>query len=128
MTYEILILGISIHMLLYEQLPHWGTWFTTAISKLPKPLQTLYQQWRCPYCCGFWIGVVLHGVTGAWLFPTFAELPSFWGVAQLPLGWFLDGLSFAILTKLGVLVIHAVSLPALLGFAKKQAFLAPKDD
>lgn len=126
MNYEILILGVSIHLLFYEHLPHWGTWFGRALLLLPKPLQALYEQWRCPYCAGFWIGLALHGMTGAWLFPFFGALPGFWGFAALPLGWFLDALAFALLNKLGVLLVNAIGLPALLGHAKKQEFFAER--
>ena len=126
MTYENLILGIAIYLLLWEHLPHWGTWFNRALSALPQPLQTLYEQWRCPYCVGFWIGLGLHAVTGQWLFAAFADLPAYWGLAGVPLGWFLDGLCFAVLNKTGVLLLNAIGLPALLGHQKKQDFMARK--
>ncbi len=49
MNIENLVLGVAIHMLFWEHLPHWGTWFMRTMGRLPKPLQTLYEQWRCPY-------------------------------------------------------------------------------
>lgn len=122
MTYEILILGIAIHLLFYDHLPHWGTWFKRFIAALPKPLQTLYEQWRCPYCAGFWIGLALHGITGMWFLPAFAELPEAFGMARNILGWFFDGLAFAVMTKFGVIVINAASYPAILTMAKKKEF------
>lgn len=69
----------------------------------------------------------MHAATGQWLFDAFAALPDFWGVARTPLGWFLDALVFASLTKLGVLTVHAIGLPALKGHKAKMAFLAEKD-
>ena len=124
MTIENLILGTALYFLIWEQLPHWGTWFGRILAALPTPLQTLYEQWRCPFCVGFWIGLTLHGATGRYLFPAFADLPATWGAFALPLGWFFDALCFAILNKGGVLVINAISYPAILGHQKKRDFLS----
>ncbi len=120
MTYENLLLGIAIHMLFYEHLPHWGTWFNRILSALPQPLRTLYEQWRCPYCAGFWIGLALHAITGKWFLPAFADLPAYWGIAGPTLGWIFDGLAFAIMNKIGVVVVNALSYPAILGMMKKK--------
>lgn len=119
-----LLLGISIHMLIWEHLPHWGSWFNAILERLPKPLQTLYEQWRCPYCAGFWIGLALHGVTVAWFVPAFADLPEYLGSLTTLLGWFFDGLVFAALNKLGVLVLAAISFPAIRGHEMKAQFMA----
>ncbi|MDC0739273.1 hypothetical protein N6L24_13375 [Cognatishimia sp. SS12] len=124
LNFSTLLLGVSLHMLFWEHLPHWGTWFNKALAALPQPLQTLYEQWRCPYCAGFWIGLVLHAVTGAWFVPAFADLPSFWGAAALPLGWVLDALVFAMMNKLGVLTLTALAYPAMRGHEAKAAFMA----
>lgn len=126
MAIENLLLGIAIHQLFWEHLPHWGTWFTRGLKVLPKPVQTLYEQWRCPYCAGFWIGLAVHAATGNYLFAGFAELPAFWGSLGTPLAWFMDALVFAALNKLGVLTVHAIGLPALKGHQAKEAFLAGK--
>lgn len=126
MTYQNLILGMAIYFLLWEHLPHWGTWFNSALAALPKPLQNLYEDWRCPYCVGFWIGLVLHAVTGQWLIPAFADLPALWGPLGPILGWVFDGLAFALLNKIGVLVVNAIGYPALLGYSMKQEFFASK--
>jgi hypothetical protein len=126
MAIENLLLGIAIHQLFWEHLPHWGTWFTRFLKLLPSPLQTLYEQWRCPYCAGFWIGLAVHPATGNYLFPGFADLPAFWGALGTPLAWFMDALVFAALNKLGVLTVHAIGLPALKGHQAKEAFLAAK--
>ena len=85
MAIENILLGIAIHQLFWEHLPHWGTWFDRLLKMLPQPLQTLYEQWRCPYCAGFWIGLAVHAMTGRFLFGAFAELPSYWG--QLACHW-----------------------------------------
>lgn len=119
-----LILGVSLHMLLWEHLPHWGTWFSRLLRVLPRPLQTLYEQWRCPYCAGFWIGLFLHAVTGQWFVSSFAELPTFWGAAGPPIGWFIDALAFAALNKFGVLIMTALAYPAMRGYQAKEEFIA----
>lgn len=119
MTYENLILGVSIHMLFYQHLPYWGTWFNRILALLPRPLQTLYQQWDCPYCAGFWIGLVLHGITGNWLFPIFADLPPV-------IGWFFDGLAFAVLCKAVMLAQFALLSSAIEGRKKQQELIDAK--
>ncbi len=123
MTYQNIILGISIHALIWEHLPMWGTWFTRLLGRLPKPLQSLYEQWHCPYCAGFWIGISLHAATGNWTLPLLADMPAFWGPAGLPAAWFLDGLASAILIKTGVLMLNAVGLPAIKGYQLKTEFM-----
>ncbi|AVW93128.1 hypothetical protein [Celeribacter baekdonensis] len=126
MTYQNLILGLSIHLLIYEHLPHWGAWFNRLLKALPLALQTLYEQWRCPYCAGFWIGLALHAVTGQWLFDSFVHLPTWLGVTAQPLGWIMDALAFAVLNKVGILFVNAIGYPALLGYQMKQEFIARK--
>lgn len=116
MTYENLILGISLHMLFYQHLPHWGTWFNRILKALPQPLQALYAQWECPYCCGFWIGLVLHAVTGNWFLPAFAHLP-------IGLDWFADAMAFAVMVKLGVVGYYAIAYPALMGRDKMAVMM-----
>ena len=123
MTPELLILGTAIYLLFWEHLPHWGTWFNRILAALPSPLQTLYEQWRCPYCVGFWIGLTLHALTGMWLFPAFADLPAWLGPLAAPLGWVFDALAFAVLNKLAVLVLNAVGYAAILGHDAKAAFM-----
>ena len=123
MTPELLILGTALYLLFWEHLPHWGTWFTRAIAALPGPLQTLYEQWRCPYCVGFWIGLALHAATGMWLFPAFGLLPDWWGPLALPLGWVFDALAFAVLNKGAVLALNALGLFAIRGMESKAAWM-----
>ncbi len=124
MTYELIIIGLAIHGLIWEHLPHWGTWFTRFIKMLPQPLQTLYDQWRCPFCAGFWIALGLHALTGFWTLPMLELLAATMGPAGPILAWFLDALATAILIKLGTLAIFALSLPAMKAHQMKAEFLA----
>ncbi|MEO0487615.1 MAG: hypothetical protein AAF092_17065 [Pseudomonadota bacterium] len=128
MAIENLILGISIHLLFYEHLPHWGTWFMAGIRRLPQPLQTLYEQWRCPYCAGFWIGLVLHALTGTWFLAAFDGAFSVLGPFAEVASWCADGLAFAVMSKLGVMALSALAYPAILGMQKKaEVFGGPSD-
>ncbi len=88
MSFEAALIGAAIHMLFWEKLPEWGTWFNRMIAALPAPLRTLYAQWRCPYCAGFWIALCLHGATGLSTLAALDTLPAFWGRLGAPLGWF----------------------------------------
>ncbi len=128
MNIEILILAISIHALIWEHLPHWGIWFMRIIGALPQPLQTLYGQWHCPYCAGFWIALALHAVTGTWTFTGFAGFAQSWGGAAAPLAWFFDALATAILIKTGALLLNALSGPAIKGYQMKAEFIAARDE
>ena len=123
MSFELALIGISIHILVWEKLPEWGTWFTTLLAKLPAPLQTLYGQWRCAYCAGFWIALVLHAVTGLWTIPALASLPAYWGPLAPLIGWFLDALASAVLIVSGVVALRAVGLPAMKGYLFKADFM-----
>ena len=117
------LLGIALHILIWEKLPEWGGWFNALLARLPAPLQTLYEQWRCPYCAGFWIGLALHAATGLWTLPALAELPAFWGAAAPALGWTLDALATATVILTGRIALEAVGLPAMKGFMMKGEFM-----
>lgn len=119
MALENLILGVSIHLLFYEHLPHWGSWFNAILTRLPRPLQTLYEQWRCPYCAGFWIGLALHAVTGNWFLSEFANAFETLGPAASATAWLADGLAFAVACKLSVISLSALTYPAIMGMQKK---------
>lgn len=116
------LLGIALHILIWEKLPEWGGWFNAILSWLPAPLQTLYEQWRCPYCVGFWMGLALHAATGLWTLPALADLPVFWGVAAPAVGWSLDALATATLIYAGKTALEAIGLPAMKGFMMKGEF------
>lgn len=127
MNIEMILLAASVHMLIWEHLPHWGTWFMALIGKLPQPLQTLYAQWHCPYCAGFWIALGLHGVTGIWTFDAFADVALRWGGAAAPMAWVFDALATALVVKLIVIAVNALAVPAINGHKAKAAFLAERD-
>ena len=126
MNFELILLGASIHALIWEHLPHWGTWFNRLLAWLPQPLRTLYEQWRCPYCAGFWIALVLHAVTGHWTFPIFADLAGYWGALALPLGWVLDALATALGIKISIMTISALAFPAIHGMRLKEEVFGAK--
>jgi hypothetical protein len=44
MTFELVLIATAIHILIWEKLPEWGTWFNTFIAALPRPLSSLYEQ------------------------------------------------------------------------------------
>lgn len=117
------ILGIALYILIWEKLPEWGSWFNALLNRLPRPLQTLYEQWRCPYCVGFWMGLALHGATGLWTLPALAELPAFWGPAAPWIGWGLDALATGTLMLVGKIALEAIGLPAMKGYMMKTEFM-----
>lgn len=123
MDFTTSILGLALYILIWMKLPEWGTWFNTILSKLPQPLQTLYKQWQCPYCVGFWMGLALHAMTGLWTISAFSTLPEFWGVSAPFIGWFMDALVTATFILLGKLVLDAIGLPAMKGHMMKTEFL-----
>ncbi|WP_136657535.1 hypothetical protein [Nitratireductor sp. XY-223] len=123
MSLELVIIGVSVHLLIWEKLPEWGTWFNALLKSLPQPLQTLYEQWRCPYCAGFWIALALHGMTGFWTLPALAELPSYWGPLTPYIGWFLDALASAVLIAVGILIVNGLRLPAMKSYLMKEDFM-----
>ena len=123
MSFELALIGVSVHLLICEKLPEWGTWFNAILATLPPPLRTLYEQWRCPYCAGFWIALVLHGMTGFWTIPALAELPGYWGPIAPYIGWFLDALASAVLITIGILIVNALRLPAMKTHLMKEEFM-----
>ncbi|WP_428644633.1 hypothetical protein [Roseibium sp.] len=123
MTFEPTLLGVAIHILFWEKLPEWGSWFNTGLTYLPKPLQTLYEQWRCPYCAGFWIALVLHAVTGFWTIPALSTLPDLLWIPGAAVAWGLDALATATLIYAAVLSLKAIGLPAMKAHLMKAEFL-----
>ena len=123
MTFELVLMATAIHILVWEKLPEWGTGFNTMLGHLPRPVRTLYEQWRCPYCAGFWIALVLHGVTGFWTIPALSNLPSYLGVLRIPVGWTLDGLATATLIYAAILSLKAIGLPAMKAHKMKAEFM-----
>jgi hypothetical protein len=124
MNIEPIIIGYAIYLLFWEKLPEWGTLFNRFIDHLPKPLQTLYGDWRCPYCSGFWIALAVHGLTGLQTLPALNTMPDYLGTAALPLAWFLDALATAALVLFVHLAFSAISGPAIQGHKLRAEFKA----
>jgi len=123
---ELVIMGYAIYLLFWEKLPEWGTLFNRMIEMLPKPLQKLYADWRCPYCSGFWIALVLHALTGLQTVPALSNMPVYLGAAGLPFAWFLDALVTAALVLIVHLAVSALAGPAIAGSKMKAEFMASK--
>lgn len=123
MTFELVLIGTAIHILIWEKLPEWGTWFNTLIAAMPSPLRSLYKQWHCPYCAGFWIALVLHGVTGFWTIPELATLPDYLGITAPLIGWILDALASATLIYVAIIGLRAIGLPAMKAHMMKEDFM-----
>lgn len=123
MNLELVLIGVAIHLLFWEKLPEWGTWFNSIIAALPRPFRTLYEQWHCPYCAGFWIALVLHGLTGMWTLTELSELPAYLGHLALPLAWFLDALATATLIYAAIIGLKALGLPAMKAHLMKDEFM-----
>jgi hypothetical protein len=109
MDIEIPLMGLAVHVLLWDKLPNWGTWFRTLIATLPHPIRTLYDQWRCSYCAGFWIALALHALTGLWTLQALAEMPEYLGPMGMPMAWFLDALAAATLIFIASKALAAIS-------------------
>jgi len=122
MNIELVIIGYAIYLLFWEKLPEWGTLFNRMIEILPKPLQKLYADWRCPYCSGFWIALALHALTGLQTLPALSNMPAYLGAAGLPLAWFLDALATAALVLIAHLAVSALAGPAIAGHKMKAEF------
>ncbi|MGR3761674.1 hypothetical protein ACUXV3_16320 [Roseobacteraceae bacterium NS-SX3] len=123
MTFDLVLMGTALHLLIWEKLPEWGTWFNRLLVWLPRPLQRLYDQWHCPYCAGFWIALALHAATGIWTLPALAEMPEYLGRAAAPAGWFLDALASATLIYAAVIALRAIGLPAMKAQMMRQVFM-----
>ena len=117
------LIGFSLYILFWEKLPEWGGWFNALLKKLPRPLQGLYEQWRCPYCVGFWMALALHAATGLWTLPVLENLPAFWGAAAPVVGWFFDALATGTLILICKLSLEAIGLPAMKGHMMKAEFM-----
>ncbi|AXT34511.1 hypothetical protein D1820_05720 [Phaeobacter sp. LSS9] len=124
MTFELTLLGTAIHILIWEKLPEWGTWFKTLISLLPGPFRRLYEQWHCPFCAGFWIALGLHWMTGFWTLPALNGLSDRLGTTGVPVAWTLDALATATLIYTAIITLKAVGLPAMKAHMMKEDFMA----
>ena len=113
MELELAVMGLALHLLFWDKLPNWGSWFRAIIEAMPARLQTLYGQWNCAYCAGFWIALVLHAVTGLWTIPALAAPPGYTGLLGLPVAWFLDALATGTLIYVATMGLKALGLPIL---------------
>lgn len=115
MNIEIVLVALALHILFWEKLPHWGSWFNWVLNRLPNPAKKLYEGWRCPYCFGFWAALLGHTVTDIstlpLLFDSFASL----GLLGMLFGFFFDALASAVLIQVGKLSISALGWPAIKG-------------
>ncbi|MGJ8529289.1 hypothetical protein [Maritalea sp.] len=123
MNWEIVLLGAAIHLLFWDKLPEWGTLFNRFIAALPKPLQTLYADWECPFCAGFWIALVLHFLTGMWFLPKLIWMTDHLLWVGLPLAWFFDALAAALMILVASLLIKAIGWPAIKGMQVRAEFM-----
>lgn len=117
------LIGLALYLLIWVKLPEWGGWFNAGLKRLPNPLQTLYEQWRCPYCVGFWMALALHAITGHWTIPSLADMPAYLGPIAPYIAWFLDALATGTLILIGKLTLDAIGLPAMKGHAMKAEFM-----
>ncbi|ABC29267.1 hypothetical protein HCH_02460 [Hahella chejuensis KCTC 2396] len=122
MDFSAALVGLGIYLLLWEKLPDWGTWFNRFIASLPRPLVKLYEDWRCPYCSGFWIALALHGLTGMTTLGAAFHPPFEAAWLTTPTLWFLDALATATLILFGKLMLNALSGPALKGHQMTMEF------
>lgn len=107
------LIGFALYLLIWEKLPDWGTWFVKLLNLLPGFLKTLYEQWVCAYCVGFWLGLMVHWVTGLWTIEALRDLPEFWGPAGPAIGWFLDALATGTIIYFLKNILDAIRLPAM---------------
>ncbi|ASP40360.1 hypothetical protein CHH28_17495 [Bacterioplanes sanyensis] len=120
MSLQLVLLVWSCHMLFWEKLPEWGSWFSGFIERLPRSLAYLYQAWHCPYCFGFWAAIAAHAITGHTTFV--------WPMAEqgsallLLLAWLSDALVTAVLVMLVSVSYSALSGPAVRGMQLTQEF------
>ncbi|MCG7536901.1 hypothetical protein [Pseudoalteromonas sp. OOF1S-7] len=124
MTFSLVLMGLSIHVLVWEKLPDWGTWFNKLVERLPAPLAYLYTAWHCPYCFGFWVALTLQLLTGVYTLPELATLTETFGLAGTIMTMSLDALATALLIMVGSLALKALALPAIKGFELTQSFKA----
>ncbi len=136
MDLTLALLGLSLHILLWEKLPDWGNWFNTIIKHLPKPLAYLYEAWRCPFCFGFWAALALHCLTGVHTLPALdamsAAMIDNLGQGAIVSSYFLDALATATLIMIGQLSLNALAVPAIKGHQMtmefKQSFKPNSDE
>lgn len=123
MHYELIVTGLALHILIWDKLPEWGKGFNWLLQRMPKPVQGLYEDWRCPYCFGFWAILALHGMTGNYVFPHLASIGDELNDFGILLSWFLDALAGATLIYFAYFVLWACMLPAMKAHTMKADFM-----
>lgn len=116
MSFDLVLMGLAVHTLIWEKLPDWGNWFLWLIARLPRPLAYLYEAWHCPFCFGFWIALALHSVTGISTVDSLTRMPDYLGLLATPIAWFLDALVTALLIMFANLCFNAIAVPAIKGY------------
>lgn len=123
MNMEIPLMGLAVYILVWDKLPHWGTWFQWILDRLPGPLRRLYDDWRCPYCFGFWVALGLHAVTGRPFLPELDVLAGAPDILSVSVTWFLDALAAATVIYAAKIGLDAIGLPAMKGVMMKAEFM-----
>lgn len=127
MEFHVALMGLAVYLLLWDKLPNWGTWFKSIIAGLPQPVQTLYRQWNCAYCSGFWIALTLHALTGLWTIPALAEAPAYMGQLGILANWFLDALAGGTLIYAANTALKALGAPVLWARLSTESQLQERD-
>lgn len=126
MNVEIVLVALALHILIWEKLPHWGSWFNRILHAMPGPVQALYEGWRCPYCFGFWAALTGHVITQIPTLPLFVESLEPYGAAGLASSYFFDALASAVIIQVGKLSISALGWPAIKGEQASVEFFGQK--
>jgi hypothetical protein len=123
MQFETALMGLAIHILIWDKLPEWGSWFPALIAHLPKPLKHLYDGWQCAYCFGFWISLCLHAFTGIWTLSDLGGIESRAGFGT-PVAWILDALSTGTIIYFARHALGTLSWGAAKGYFASEEFKA----
>lgn len=126
MNFEIVLVALAIHILIWDKLPHWGSWFNRILNAMPKPVQDLYEGWRCPYCFGFWAALAGHITTQIPTLPQLVESLAPYGSIGLLAGYFFDALASAVIIQVARLSISALGWPAIKGEQASVDFFGQK--
>ena len=101
------LIALSVYILIWDKLPYWGNWFNYCLSRCPAWLQALYDQWRCPFCVGFWLAGFVHLTVGIWTVGDL-EASSYLSRPAFAFNIFLDCLSCATLVYAGNLLLNVL--------------------
>ena len=127
MNIEPALTGLALYILIWMKLPEWGSWFNRLLEALPRPIQQLYDYWHCPYCCGFWVALLLHGLTGIWTLETLAVMAMVWGWPGMVAAWFFDALVTGTFMLFGKLLLDALGLAAIRGMQLRDELMTSRN-